>query len=79
MDGIHGVDHGKRNKGRSTVEVCGADKVIVSTNSEFIAVNFKSTVRGTAKDNPDDPALLSQQQKARTGSFVLGQSVSRMK
>lgn len=74
------IDQGKRNKGRSTVEVCGADEVIVSTNTELeknvdnTCTSVKSTVKGTAKDNPDDPAMLSEQQKARTATFVLGQS-----
>jgi len=74
------IDQGKRNKGRSTVEVCGADEVIVSTGSELdknvddTCTKVQSTVRGTSKDNPTDPAMLSEQQKARTATFILGQA-----
>jgi hypothetical protein len=78
------IDQGKRNKGRSSVKVCGADQVLVSTNSELeqsvdeTCASVKSTVRGTAKDNPDDPTTLSEKQKARTATFMLGQGSTFM-
>ena len=40
-------------------------------NTRNLCTRVAGTIRGTKKDNPDDPAIMSDKQRARTVAFLL--------
>merc|ERR1719215_2432194 len=71
------MDKGKRMKLRESVTVAGyassyltEDTEIKTTTLGNGVVRFDSSMPGTGKDNPKDPALLNERQKNRAATFL---------
>jgi len=73
---FYDIDEGKRGKSRSTLTACGADNVVVTTDSELTldhaagCYKISSSTHGTAADNPTSASTLSALQASRTATFV---------
>lgn len=71
------IDQGKKNKQRESLKICGVGSPIVTTNTELESSvadgcsMVQSTQRGTGSDNPDDPDLMDDTQRARSVAFPI--------
>lgn len=77
------MDEGKRMKLRESVTVQGyassyltEDTEIKTTTLGNGVVRFDSSMPGTGKDNPKDPALLNERQKNRAATFLFDSASS---
>jgi len=77
------MDEGKRMKLRESVTVAGyassyltEDTEIKTTTLGNGVVRFDSSMPGTGKDNPKDPALLNERQKNRAATFLFDSASS---
>jgi len=73
---FYDIDEGKKGKSRTTLTACGADNVVVTTDSELTlddaagCYKISSSAHGTAADNPKSASTLSSLQASRTATFV---------
>jgi len=72
---FYDLDQAKKTQQQETITACGAEEVYTTTDTELahdssgVCHGFTSTVRGTGKDNPQNPAELTKMQAARSVTF----------
>jgi len=72
---FYDLDQARKTQQRETISVCGAEEIYTSSDTELAhdasgrCHSYTSTVRGTGKDNPQNPGELTKTQAARSVTF----------